>query len=42
MCLHDALFELCEAKDIKVLKGPEHDVHLRLQEEEIRMTDLTT
>lgn len=30
MCLLDALFELCEAKDIKVLKGLEHDVRLRL------------
>jgi len=30
MCLLNALSELCEVNDIKVLKGQEHDVHLRL------------
>lgn len=30
MCLLNALSELCEAKDIKVLKGAEHDVLLCL------------
>lgn len=42
MCLLDALSKLYEIKDIKVLKGLEHDVCLRLQEEEIRMADLTS
>lgn len=42
MCLLNALSELCEVKDIKVLKGPEHDVHLHLQKEEIWMADLTS
>lgn len=42
MCLFDAFFELCEAKDIKILKEPEHDVCLCLQEEEIKMVDLTS
>lgn len=42
MCLLDTLSEPCEVKDIKVLKGPEHDVHLHLQEEEIRIADLTS
>jgi len=41
MCLLDALSELCEVKDIKVLTGIEHNVRLHLQEEEIRMMDLT-
>lgn len=40
MYLLDALSKLCEVKDIKVLKGLEHDVLLCLQEEEIRMVDL--
>lgn len=30
MCLIDALFELYKAKDIKILKWPEHTIHLRL------------
>lgn len=42
MCLLDALSRLCEVNDIKVLKGSEHDVCLRLLEEEIKMVDLTT
>lgn len=42
MCLLDALSKLCDVKDIKVLKGLEHDVLLCLQEEEIRMADLAT
>lgn len=42
MCLLDALSELCEAKNIKVLKGPKYDVHLHLQEEEIRVANLTS
>lgn len=42
MCLLDALSELCEAKDIKVLEGLEHDIRLCLQEEEIKMVDLIT
>lgn len=42
MCLLDALFELCEVKDIKILKRQEHDVHLCLSEGEIRMADLSS
>lgn len=42
MCLLDALSGLCEVKDIKVLKGPKHDIRLRLQVEEIKMANLTT
>lgn len=42
VCLPNALSELCKAKDIKMLKGPEYVVRLCLQEEEIRMTNLTT
>lgn len=42
ICLINALSELCEMKDIKILKGLEHDVRLLLQEEDIRMTNLTS
>lgn len=42
MNLLNALSKLYEAKDIKVLKEPEHDVRLCLQKEEIRIADLTT
>lgn len=40
-CVIDALSEVCEAKNFKMLKGPKHDIPLRLQEEVIKMADLT-
>lgn len=42
MCLLDALSKLYEAKDFKLLKGLEHGIYLHLQEEEIKMANLTT
>lgn len=41
MCLLDVLSKLYEVKDIKVLKGLEHGIRLCIQEEDIRMADLT-